>query len=78
MQPLISIILPTYNGEKYIKDSIESVLNQSYKNFELIIINDASKTNKVEEIILNYQKKDKRVIYIKNEENLKLTKTLNK
>lgn len=77
MNPLVSIVLPTYNGEKYIKESIESVLNQSYKNFELIIVNDASKRNEVENVILKYQKKDNRIIYIKNKENLKLTRTLN-
>jgi len=49
-KPLISVILPTYNGEKTIKNSIESILNQEYKNFELIIINDGS-TDKTAEII---------------------------
>lgn len=75
--PLVSIILCTYNGSKYIKESIESVLSQTYTNFELIIINDCS-TDNVEQIILEYQKKDNRIIYIKNEKNLKLTKSLNK
>ncbi len=54
--PLISIILSTYNWSKYISESIESVLTQTYSNFELIIINDYSIDN-VEEIILDYQKK---------------------
>ncbi len=75
--PLVSIILATYNGLKYIEESINSVLNQTYKNFEFIIINDCS-TNNVEQIILNYQKKDNRIIYIKNKTNLKLTQSLNK
>ena len=76
--PLVSIILPTYNWkEKWIRESIESVLNQTYNNFEFIIINDAS-TNNVEEVIKEYGKKDKRIAYIKNEKNLKLTRTLNK
>ncbi len=73
----ISIILSTYNGSRYIRESIESVLSQSYKNFEFIIINDCS-SDRTEEIILQYQKKDKRIIYIKNETNLKLTESLNK
>ena len=74
--PIISIILPTYNGkEERLSESIESVLNQSFKDFELIIINDAS-TNNIEKIIKEY--KDSRIRYIKNEKNLKLTKTLNK
>ena len=76
--PMVSIILPTYNWrEEWIRKSIESVLNQTYKDFELIIINDAS-TNNVEDIIKEYEKKDDRVVYVKNEKNLKLTKTLNK
>ena len=40
--PKISIILPTYNGERFLEESIESILKQTYKNFELIIVNDAS------------------------------------
>lgn len=74
--PLVSIILSTYNWSKYISESIDSVLNQSFKNFEFIIINDASNDN-VEEIILQYKKNDFRIRYIKNEENLWLTKSLN-
>lgn len=76
-KPLVSIILSTYNWEKYIKESIDSVLSQSYTFFELIIINDASQ-DAVESIIKDYQKIDSRVIYIKNTENLWLTKSLNK
>ncbi len=73
---LISVILPTYNGSKYISKSIESVLIQTYNNFELIIINDAS-TDNVEDIIFNYQKKDTRIIYIKNKLNLEKSKSKN-
>lgn len=76
-QPLVSIILSTYNWSKYIKESINSVLKQTYSNFEFIIINDYS-TDKVEEIILDFQKKDNRIKYSKNKINLKLTKSLNK
>lgn len=75
--PLVSIILPTYNGSKFIYKSIDSVLNQTYTNFELIIINDAS-TDKVESIILEYQKKENRIIYIKNEKNIERSKSKNK
>lgn len=74
----LSIVLPVYNSNKdRLSQSIESVLSQSFKNFELIIINDAS-TNDIETTIIEYEKKDKRIVYIKNKENLKLTKTLNK
>lgn len=66
---LVSIIMPTYNWkEKWISLAIDSVLSQSYSDVELIIINDAS-TNNVEETILSYMQKDKRIIYLKNDEN---------
>ncbi len=73
--PLISVIMPVYNGEKFLRQSIDSILNQTIKDFELIIINDGS-TDNTENIILSYD--DDRVKYIKNESNLKLIKTLNK
>ena len=73
--PIISIVMPVYNGEKYLKEAIDSILNQTYKYFEFIIINDGS-TDRSEEIILSYA--DSRIRYIKNETNLKLIKTLNK
>jgi glycosyltransferase involved in cell wall biosynthesis len=76
-KPLISIILSSYNWIKYIEKSIQSILNQTYKNFEFIIINDCS-TNNLEQIIFNFKEKDKRIIYIKNNVNIWLTKSLNK
>lgn len=75
--PLISIILSTYNWEKYIENSILSIINQSYNNFEFIIINDCSIDN-VESIILKYSRKDERIKYLKNLKNLKLAKSLNR
>lgn len=78
MKPIVSIILPTYNWKAgWLSESIDSVLNQTFKDFELIIINDAS-TNDIEKTIKEYEKKDSRIVYLKNEKNLKLTKTLNK
>ena len=50
MKPLISVILPVYNGEKYLEEAIWSILNQTYQNYELILINDGS-SDKTEEII---------------------------
>ena len=78
MNPVVSVILPTYNWKsERLSESIDSVLNQTFKDFELIIINDAS-TNDIEKTILEYVKKDKRIVYLKNEKNLQLTRTLNK
>lgn len=73
---LVSIILPVYNGEKYIKQSINSCLNQTYKNIELIIINDCS-TDNTSNIINEYAIKDSRICIINNVENKKLPASLN-
>lgn len=74
---LISIVLPVYNGEKYLKESIDSVIAQTYENWELIIIDDCS-TDSSPEIAKNYAKKDSRINYFRNEQNKKLPKSLNK
>jgi len=60
MKPLVSIITPCYNGEKYVAQTIESVLNQTYENFEMIIVDDIS-TDKSVEIIKEYINKDSRI-----------------
>lgn len=73
--PLVSVVMPVYNGEKYLKEAIDSILNQTFTDFELLLINDAS-TDNSEKIINSYN--DSRIIYIKNEQNLGLIKTLNK
>ncbi|AVQ44402.1 TPA: glycosyltransferase family 2 protein [Clostridium sporogenes] len=63
---LISVIMPVYNAEKYLKESIESILNQTYKNFEFIIINDGSTDDSLR-IINEYYKKDFRIKIISRE-----------
>lgn len=68
MEPLVSIITPLYNSEKYIAETIESVLAQTYSNWEMIIVDDCSKDNGVE-IVEKYQEKDKRIKLYKNKEN---------
>lgn len=62
--PKISVVLPVYNGEKYLKESIDSILNQTFSDFEFIIVNDGS-TDKTEEIIESYN--DGRIKYFKKE-----------
>lgn len=70
-----SVIMTVDNAEKYLKQAIESVISQTMKNFELIIVNDCS-TDSSEEIIKQYLD-DKRIRYFKNQENLKVSKSRN-
>lgn len=65
---LVSIIMPSYNTAKYIGESIRSVQNQTYENWELIIIDDCS-TDNSEEILKKYSLEDNRICYLKNEKN---------
>ncbi len=73
---LISIVLPVYNGEAYLSESIQSILNQTYANFELIIVNDCSSDN-TEQIVKDFISKDGRITLINNKENQRLPRTLN-
>ncbi|MFR4948348.1 glycosyltransferase family 2 protein [Thomasclavelia spiroformis] len=67
IQPIISVILPVYNGEKYLLEAIESVLNQTYRKFELIIINDGSTDGTKEIINKYYNNKLVKIFHRKNE-----------
>lgn len=73
---MISIVMPVYNGEKFLKQSIESVIGQSYKDWELILVNDCSTDNSLE-IMQSYAESDNRIKIISNEINKKLPKSLN-
>lgn len=75
VEPLISIIMPAYNAEKYITESVDTVINQTYKNWELIIINDGS-TDDTEAIARQYTLTDSRIKLI-NQENKKLSAARN-
>lgn len=77
MEELISIVLPVYNGEKYLKESIDSILAQTYKNWELLIVDDCS-TDSSAEIAKEYAEGDERINYYRNENNLRLPRNLNK
>jgi len=70
----ITILMPVYNGERFLKETIDSVLAQSYSDFIFLIINDGS-TDRTAEIICSYS--DKRIIYQENEKNIGLVATLN-
>lgn len=63
IEPAISVVMPAYNAEKYLADAIESILTQSFKDIEVIVVDDAS-TDRTLEITQKYQQQDKRLRYI--------------
>lgn len=71
MNQLISVIIPIYNVEKYLRQCLDSVINQTYKNLEIICINDCT-TDSSDKILEEYAKKDPRIIVKKNSQNLGL------
>lgn len=76
-EPFLSVVMAVYNSGKYLRESIESVLLQTYSHFELILVNDGS-TDESEGIIQEYIEKDKRIVYLKNDINLGQSETRNK
>lgn len=66
MRPLVSVIVPVYNAEKYLKRCLESILSQTYCNYEVILIDDGS-TDNSKDIVNKYQSKDDRIIYLYQE-----------
>jgi len=75
--PRVSIVIPIYNAEKYVGEAIEGLLNQTYTDFELILVNDCS-TDGTLEILKEYQKKDNRIKIIVNEKNLRVSAAANR
>lgn len=75
MEIKVTVLMSVYNGERYLRETIESILNQTFKDFEFLIINDGS-TDSTREIISSYN--DYRIRLINNEVNIGLTKSLNK
>lgn len=69
--PLVSVVMSVFNAEKYLREAVESILNQTYKNFEFIIIEDCSTDNSLS-IIDDFSKKDNRIKLIKKNENKKM------
>ena len=69
----VAIGLPVYNGERYLEDTLRSVLNQTFDNFDLFIADNAS-TDRTEEICRDYAGRDSRIRYIRNSINLGASK----
>lgn len=75
-KPEISIVMPVYNGERYLREAVESVIGQEFTDWELILVNDCS-TDTTPAIMAEYQSKDERIRVIHNETNQKLPRSLN-
>ena len=75
--PKISVIMGVFNGEKFLGEAVDSILGQTYEDFEFIICNDCSKDGSME-ILRKYEKLDSRIVLLENERNLGLAATLNK
>lgn len=74
--PRVSIGLPVYNGEAYLSQALDSLLNQTFTDFELIVSDNAS-TDRTSEICLDYAARDPRIIYLRNSENLGAARNYN-
>ena len=74
--PILTVLMPVYNADKFLDESIGSILNQTYSDFEFIILDDAS-TDSSLKIIKNYAKKDKRIKVLDNKTNQKQAKCRN-
>jgi len=74
---IVSICIPTYNGEKYLRETLDSVLAQTFKNFELLIIDDNSKDNTMD-ILREYASRENRIRIVQNETNLGLVNNWNR
>jgi glycosyltransferase involved in cell wall biosynthesis len=75
-EPLISIVLPTYNGSRYLREAIDSCVAQTYQNWELIVVDDCS-TDATPGIVAEYVGRDPRIKSIRHETNKKLPQALN-
>jgi glycosyltransferase involved in cell wall biosynthesis len=77
MKPLVSICIPTYNGSQYLRECLDSVLSQSFSNYQVIIVDDQSSDN-TWEIVNQYASQDNRITLFKNERNLGLVGNWNR
>lgn len=77
MEKKVTIVVPVYNAEKYIAKCLDSILNNTYKNIEVILINDGSKDNS-QKILDEYQKKYPQQLIVKEQENKGPAETRNR
>ena len=75
MAPKVSVVMSVYNGDKHLREAVESILHQTFRGFEFIIVDDGS-TDRTWEILASYE--DPRIALVRNEENIGLTKSLNR
>jgi len=75
--PEVSVLMSVYNGEKYLAQAIESLLDQTFRNFEFVIIDDGS-TDRTPQILSEYEQSDQRIVLVRNEVNLKIPRSLNR
>lgn len=75
-QPAVSVLMPAYTAQDYVAIAIESILSQTFSDFEFIIIDDGS-SDKTPLIIKEYAKKDERIVFLQNSQNLKISQALN-
>lgn len=77
--PKVSVLTPIYNtNPKHLREAIESILNQTFTDFEFLILNDSPDNKEIEKIVQEYAKSDKRIKYFKNEHNLGISESHNK
>jgi glycosyltransferase involved in cell wall biosynthesis len=77
IRPEVSIVMSVYNGDRYLKEAVESILNQTFSDFEFIIVDDAS-TDKTWEILRSYAGIDSRIVLLRNQENSGISRSLNR
>ena len=75
--PKVSIVMPVYNGEAYIKEAIDSIIAQTFSDWEFIIINEYGSNEAVTQILREYEKQDNRIHVIQNETRLRIAESLN-
>ena len=78
-KPKVSVLTPIYNtNPAHLREMIESILNQTFTDFEFLILNDSPDNTEIEKIVLDYAKHDKRIKYYKNSKNMGITPSRNK